>query len=173
MGYKRKEIDAGIFSGLLPEGVKLFQQPELPKRTWKKGTAKYTITDIRLLHPVGVYIIEELLKTMCLTGKREMTFKIEEGFTEEALDIATDIAMGFCWDAKYRGGAFIGGKLVGCVTRGETEDGQKTITFKADPDDAQAAYEYFSEKDDENISLQELIIALCDASNNRFEEVNQ
>lgn len=173
MKYQRESIDAGALADLMPEGAKLVKQPELPKQTWKKGTAKYTITDIRMLHPIGIHIIEELLKHMCLTGEHEMTFRIEKECTEEDLDIATDIAMGFGWDAKYRGGEYLGGKLVYSVTRDECEDGQRTITLRGDPENAQALQEYYVKKGEKDVSLQELVIAMCDAEKDRFQEMKE
>ena len=64
MDYWRQEIDPGVFSGLMPEGAKMYVRPSLPKFKYKKDGVTYEIPDLRLIRQDAVQAVELVINDM-------------------------------------------------------------------------------------------------------------
>ena len=161
MQYTKTEIDAGIFSDLLPEGTKFYMTPKLPVVNFKKDKVKYKVTDLRLLNEQGVHVVMTILDTLCDYKTNEVRFDIAEGTSEETIDLCSDIAFGFEWEAYKpgRNGYIISGKLVYGVRREGNE-----LVFECPKENAETIYEYAHGK--KTVSIYELVIAMAEKRRN-------
>lgn len=156
-----REIEAGAFADMLPEGCKIIQSPSLPKEQFKKGRRKYEISDIRLLHPLGIealaYILDAIRQDASTT---EVRIKSELDKNEE--DIVRSIVMGISYSAKERGN-YIGGCICYQTTVEEVGDigNDRILVFSLDGMLTKRLHKALMNNEKE-ISYVDMMIAVCD-----------
>ena len=155
----KHEIDAGVFSDMLPEGTKLYKMPELPKNKYKKGRREYEIPDMRLLHPLGLAALERILNEINQdSGAADVQIGLSPAVDDDTEEIIKSIIMGITFNAKCRGH-----EIGSCICYGvstEKEDNERLLTFHLNDNFVKAAYAYLDGK--ERINFIEMMIAVCD-----------
>ena len=154
MTYERQTTKTNIF-GVDAQISKTF---ELPKMSWKSGKTTYSVTDIRPLNEVAVYVFEQILNEVLNEGVNEVTFNISEDYPQDKLDLIIDILLSISYEAKRRGGISQQGRfLIGSFKH---EDGQ--ITIELIEEDAKALFEYASKHPQKEYNLLDLVEAVSD-----------
>lgn len=172
MKYSRTEIDASAFSSIFTlEGATFYQRPKLPKFEFRANKVDYTISDIRLLHPLGVQAVEKVLETVMKTHDCEKVSICVEELDEDEISIVTDILMGMEYSAMKRGknGFEMGGIF---LITGVSKKGDILTCYLAKPH-AKAIYEYAQKnlKEGDPISFCGLACAVTESAINEFKEV--
>lgn len=172
MAYRRDEIEAGAFAGLLPDGAKLYRRPQMPVVEFKHGGIKYSVTDFRLLHPYGVQAFEMCLNEMIKTpDAKECRIETTTEVDEDTVQKISDILLGFGFTAKKGGkkGFEIGSCVIGSIST--TREGDKTVIIAHFADDfAKHVYEYGRLHPGEEITLSELVIYSVEEKHKDLEE---
>lgn len=156
-----REIEIGAFADILPEGCKIIKSPSLPKEKFKKGRRKYEITDIRLLHPLGiqalVYIIDAIKQD---SSTMEVRIKSELDKNEE--DIVRTIVMWISYSAEERGRG-IGGGICYHTTVEEVDDigNDRILVFSLNERFTKSLHKVLMNNKKE-ISYVDMMIAVCD-----------
>jgi hypothetical protein len=169
MKYSRTEMNADVFGSILPEGAMIYQKPELPKYEFKANKVKYTVSDLRLLHPSGVGAFESILKVVANTPDcKEISFDVSY-LDEDTINIVTDILMGITYTAKKGGKNGFEQSGIFLITGVEREENIMTCHFIREH--AKAIYMYAHENQKKQINIQDLVILLAEDSRRRLLEV--
>lgn len=161
MKYTRQKIDAGVFAGLLPEGGELYQQPELPKVEFKKDRITYSMTDFRLLHPLGVQAFQICINAMANTPDvKECEIVCDGDVGGDTFDIITDIVMGFSYEARKggRNGFSMASHVITGVTREQKEGENTKLVFRFGGDFPKSVFEYCNEHMSEAVTIADLVV---------------
>lgn len=162
MTYERQTSKTNIF-GIDAQISKKF---ELPKISWKSGKTTYSVTDIRPLNEMAVYVFEQILNEVLNEGVNEVTFNISEDYPQDKLDLIIDILLSISYEAKRRGGiSQHGAFLIGSFKQ---EDNQ--VTIELIEDDAKALFEYASKYPKKEYNLLNLVEAIVEHSFQEFEK---
>ena len=164
MDYWRQEIDPGVFSGLMPEGAKMYVRPSLPKIKYKKDGVTYEIPDLRLIRQDAVQAVELVINDMANepdAGKS--TLEAGDSYTVNDINAIIDVVTGFNFNAKKggRNGWYLGAALVDSAAYEETGSGWE-IEFGFDRRKAQAMHVY-CELHPGEIKIADLIVAVVEA----------
>ena len=173
MKYSRTEINAGAFSDILPEGAMMYRRPELPKYEFKANKVKYTVSDLRLLHPKGVEAFESILKIVANTPDcKEVSFDVSD-LDEDTINIVTDILMGITYAAAKGGknGFEINGTF---LITGVAREGN-IMTCQLVKEHAWAIFKYAHEKvrNNEPINFLDLVCAVSESTLELFKGVSE
>lgn len=161
--YFEQEVEAGPFADLMPEGSRIVQSPKLPVVTVYLEGEKWEVSDLRLLHPAGAQALDMVVKAVCATGMREVSFGVEEEMDDDLLRIVKAILMGFEWSSydketdKYPN---YSSRLVGGITEERSKEG-RTITVGINPTTAKAFHRY-ADKQGGKVSLYLMLKAARD-----------
>lgn len=164
MKYERVEINAGTLTDILPDGLKVYKRPELPKIEFKANKVTYKATDLRCLNETAVNCFIQILTEVCNNPDcRSVGFDVSE-VEQDKIDLIGDIVTGI--DYSYHKGGRNGYSGSSCfLTSGteyhETDEGA-TLTFTIIQDHARAIYEYAKGKS--QINYFEAIIAVHEAT---------
>ena len=173
MKYSRTEINADAFSDILPEGAMMYRRPELPKYEFKANKVKYTVSDLRLLHPQGIEAFESILRIVANTPDcKEVSFDVSD-LSEDTIEIVTDILLGITYHAVKSGknGFEMGGNfLIIGVSRKEN-----IMTCQLAKPHAWAIFKYAHEKarNNEPIKFLDLVCAVAESALESFKEVSE
>lgn len=158
---RKHEINPGPMREFLPEGAKLYMRPELPKIEFRKGRAKYKMTDFSLLHPYGWDVFAMCLDAMATTpNARSNIVLFEKEVDKDTLEIICDIVSGFDYKVSKSGkNGFTheSHAITGTITE-EKEDGKTSVEFTFNTEFAKHVYEYSNEHKGEKITLAELVM---------------
>lgn len=155
----------------LPENLKIRYQPELPKIKIKRGKATYTITDLRLLHPLGKEALISIFNGIISCEEYELSFVVPVDVDDETLEIVNDIVMGFSCDVKRRYSSFEGFRLVsGCTTETNKTTGGRIVTYSVTPDFANFIRSYHQDNGNGTINLLTVVMDFADEQRLKFEE---
>ena len=168
MSYFRQEIPLVGWDDFLPDGGKIYMRPDLPKIEVKRGKTKYTITDLRLLHPIGVETLKQIVTIVANEPTDEVRFLIPIEQDDETIDIVADIVTGFSVDAKRRGGKYSGGRIVSGTTVEHCENGGRTITFHVVKEFAEDVYEAAQNNNSKSLDFYGLVM---DYTDKQFDEM--
>lgn len=162
MKYSRQAIDAGVFADMMPDGAKLYQRPEMPMFRFNKDGVRYSVTDFRLLNPIGVRAFEICLNVM-LNDQNASECRIEcsGDLGDDTIEIVKDIVLGFQYRAEK--GGKNGFKLESCggiagVTTEIPEGGNKILAFHLGGNFRRYAFEYRQSHSDEAVKLLDLVM---------------
>ena len=173
MNYQ--EYDHGAFIGLLPEGARLYKQPSLPVIAFKYNKVHYEITDLRLLHPLGVQAVELVINQMMNhENLEEVSVYVLKDISEDEIQIIIDIVMGYSWKAKKGGkhGFEAAGVLLSTgSTWNENEDGTKTIKFQVIREHQKMMYEYAHSQQKHQLSIIDRVEALYIKKRDMLQEI--
>lgn len=173
MKYSRTEINASVFSDILPEGAMMYRGPELPKYEFKANKVNYTVSDLRLLHPSGIKAFESILKVVANTPDcKEVSFDVSD-MDEDTINIVTDILLGITYHAAKGGknGFEMGGNFLIIGARRE----ENIMTYQLAKSHAWAIFKYAHEKarNDEPINFLDLVCAVSESGLELFKEVSE
>lgn len=159
--YMRQEVDPGPLSYLLPEGGKMYKRPDIPKVQFKKDKINYSMTDFRLLHPLGLEAFKICLGAMIgIQDATECRIAIGTDMDDDTIDIIIDIVTGFEYEARKggRNGFYCCSSPVTGSEVEESEDGNKVLVFKFYEQFSKSVYEYSHMHKGGKITLAEIIM---------------
>ena len=155
MKYTRDMIDdKGLFSDIFPD-LKLYKRPNLPTFEFTKNKTKYTITDLRLLNPIGVNAFEICLEWMTEgENQEECRLACDKSVSDNDIEIAIDIVCGFSISANRKGknGFYVSICAIPSVTIEEHED-SKILIFKFNDMFNKSVYEYRASTKSNDLNL--------------------
>lgn len=152
----RHEIDAtGFFN--IPGAKFTVSTLKLPEIEFERDKVKYTVTDIRPLNEVAIYIIQTILEIFCSReGVDTIGFERNDGISDERTQLIIDIVLQYGWKAEKKGKngfCYCGGRL---VTGVHWDD--KTITFDACKETADAMFEHRKNSEIPDVYINDLIV---------------
>ena len=139
-----------------------YMMPELPMIEFKKDKVRYSVTDIRLLNQVGIYVLETILNKIAENPDNETVTFIREGVNDSAVNVVRDIVMGIRYkiEKKGRNGYFGQGTfLVSAVDVTDTK-----MTFYLLKDHVGIVHDYIQSRKNknENVNFYELVVEVAD-----------
>lgn len=128
---------------LLKKALEIFENPEkihqiptLPKIKLKRKKATYTVPDLRLLHPYGQKMIENVFKDIIygnttVSGNEEIVqYAIPIDIDDKTLEIINDIVVGLSCEAEYKDGAYDCNSLIYAFSVKKHDDnGGRIVTY--------------------------------------------
>lgn len=165
MKYDRQEINPVVFRDIIPDDVVMYMRPEMPSVEFKRKGVKYSMTDLRLLHPLGVEAFELCLNTMLNNPEiRECSIQCND-LDDNTIKIITDIVMGFQCTAKKGGkhGFFTGATPIYKTVCEKSENGNPIkMAFHITDSFARCVYKYRQSCKDTPINLCDIVASVCD-----------
>lgn len=147
---------------MFPEGAKMHAKLNLPVLKFKRNKVEYTVTDLRPLNEKAISVFEMMLEAIAEDPEiREITFDAT-GVEENTIDLIEDIitAMEVTARKKGKNGYEISGYLIASGTRGEEQQGKRTVTYELIADNVKPIYEIVKEKG--HVSMPEIAVAVAD-----------
>ena len=161
MKYERQKINPGVFADILPDGAEMYVRPELPSIEFKRDGIKYSMTDLRLLHPLGVEAFEMCLNTIINDPTAtECSIRCND-LDDDTIKIISDIVTGFQFEARKggrNGFKFDTNGLIHGSMLEKSENGEPAIlTFYIDGSFARSIYECYQQHKDAKINLCDIV----------------
>lgn len=172
--YIRTKITDPYFNEIF-KGMKIYKIPDLPMIECKFKKYKISVTDLRLLHPLGLECIQYCLNTMLNNPDAETCrISIENIMIKDdtETEIIVDIALGLKYKLIKSGSK--GFRTFGCVITGvdkEIQDNRVTaLVFHLNPEFSKSTYEYGKSHKGEKITIIDLIAYHAELEHKKYIE---
>ncbi len=172
--YIRTKITDPYFNEIF-KGMKIYKIPDLPMIECKFKKYKISVTDLRLLHPLGLECIQCCLNTM-INYKDAKTCRVAKEkdsiIDDTETEIMADIALGLTYRISRLGPK--GFVSSGCVVTGvdkEIQDNRVTaLVFHLNTEFSKSTYEYVKSHKGEKITIIDLIAYHAELEHMKFIE---
>ena len=162
-------MNAGAFSDILPEGAGIYFPPELPKLKFKANKVEYTVTDLRLLHPAAMSVLEMIINAVINIPSREQVSFEVGNVDEDTIEIVLVILLNMRFTARKKGRN--GFEFGSCFLLEGFDRKDNVITFHLIREHAKAIYMYAHENQKKQINIQDLVFLLTENSRRQLLEV--